>query len=64
MTSYHTVNIEPGSVEQSIHTDDGLIALPRPRPLMGIVSQSCGWEGIKADDFAGHDGLSRPIHGG
>lgn len=38
MTSYHTVNIEPGSVEQSIHTDDGLIALPRPRPLMGIVS--------------------------
>ena len=38
MTSYHTVNIEPGSVEQNIHTDDGLIALPRPRPLMGIVS--------------------------
>jgi len=37
MTSYHTVNIEPGSVEQSIHTDDGLIPLPRPRPLMGIV---------------------------
>lgn len=37
MTSYHTVNIEPGSEEQSIHTDDGLIALPRPRPLMGIV---------------------------
>jgi hypothetical protein len=37
LTSYHTVNIEPGSVEQGIHTDDGLIALPRPRPLMGIV---------------------------
>jgi hypothetical protein len=42
MTSYHTVNIEPGSVEQSIHTDDGLIALPRPRPLMGIVSSADG----------------------
>jgi ectoine hydroxylase-related dioxygenase (phytanoyl-CoA dioxygenase family) len=37
MTSYHTVNIEPGSREQEIHTDDGLVALPRPRPLMGIV---------------------------
>ena len=37
MTSYHTVNIESGSVEQNIHTDDGLIPLPRPRPLMGIV---------------------------
>jgi hypothetical protein len=40
MTSYHTVNIEPGSKEQSIHTDDGLIPLPRPRPLMGTVSVS------------------------
>lgn len=41
MTSYHTVNVEPGSVEQSIHTDDGFVALPRPRPLrliMGVVS--------------------------
>lgn len=38
MTSFHTVNIGPGSKEQEIHTDDGLIALPRPRPLMGIVS--------------------------
>lgn len=37
MTSYHTVNIEPGETEQIMHTDDGLIALPRPRPLMGIV---------------------------
>jgi hypothetical protein len=37
MTSFHTVNIRPGAVEQYIHTDDGLIALPRPRPLMGIV---------------------------
>jgi hypothetical protein len=38
ITSYHTVNIGPGSREQEMHTDDGLIALPRPRPLMGIVS--------------------------
>jgi hypothetical protein len=37
MTSFHTVNIKPGAEPQSIHTDDGLIALPRPRPLMGIV---------------------------
>jgi Phytanoyl-CoA dioxygenase (PhyH) len=37
MTSFHTVNINPGAAEQHIHTDDGLIALPRPRPLMGIV---------------------------
>lgn len=40
MTSYHTVNIGPGSEAQLIHTDDGLIALPRPRPLIGIVSSS------------------------
>ena len=40
MTSYHTVTIGPGSEEQLIHTDDGLIALPRPRPLMGIVCLS------------------------
>lgn len=39
MTSFHTVVIEPGEKEQEIHTDDGLIALPRPRPLMGIVSR-------------------------
>lgn len=38
MTSYHTVVIKPGAKEQEIHTDDGLIALPRPRPLIGIVS--------------------------
>jgi hypothetical protein len=37
MTSFHTVVIGPGAVEQQIHTDDGLIALPRPRPLMGVV---------------------------
>ena len=37
ITSYHTVVIEPGEKEQEIHTDDGLISLPRPRPLMGCV---------------------------
>lgn len=38
ITSYHTVVIEPGEREQEIHTDDGLVSLPRPRPLMGCVS--------------------------
>ena len=37
LTSFHTVIIEEGEREQSMHTDDGLIQLPRPRPLMGIV---------------------------
>ena len=37
LTSYHTVVIEPGEKPQLLHTDDGLISLPRPRPLMGIV---------------------------
>jgi hypothetical protein len=37
-TSFHTVTIQPGEKEQSMHTDDGLINLPRPRPLIGIVS--------------------------
>ena len=38
LTSFHTVTIQGGEREQSMHTDDGLIALPRPRPLMGVVS--------------------------
>jgi hypothetical protein len=37
MTSFHTVVIRPGAREQNVHTDDGLIELPRPRPLMGVV---------------------------
>ena len=37
MTSFHTVTIGPGAKEQEMHTDDGLIMLPRPRPLIGIV---------------------------
>jgi hypothetical protein len=40
LTSFHTVTIGPGEREQSMHTDDGLIDLPRPRPLMGIVRPS------------------------
>ncbi len=38
LTSFHTVTIGPGEKEQAMHTDDGLIHLPRPRPLMGVVS--------------------------
>lgn len=37
LTSFHTVVIGPGEGSQTLHTDDGLIPLPRPRPLMGIV---------------------------
>jgi len=40
LTSFHTVNIRPGAKEQEMHTDDGLISLPRPRPLIGIVCDS------------------------
>jgi hypothetical protein len=42
LSAFHTVDIGPGSPPQSIHTDDGLIPLPRPRPLMGIVSLELG----------------------
>lgn len=37
MTSFHTVVIGPGEKEQQMHTDDGLVSLPRPRPLIGTV---------------------------
>jgi len=37
LTSLHTVVIRPGEKPQQIHTDDGLVPLPRPRPLLGIV---------------------------
>ena len=57
MTSFHTVNIRPGAREQNMHTDDGLIELPRPRPLMGVVcffygflfSITDGLEGVMVD---------------
>lgn len=38
LSSYNTVVVMPGQKKQETHTDDGLIILPRPRPLMGIVS--------------------------
>jgi len=57
MTSFHTVNIEPGSVEQTIHTDDGLIDLPRPRPLMG-----CGTM-VSLDEFTAENGATTLIPG-
>lgn len=41
ITSLHTVVIYPGQTAQAIHCDDGLIALPRPRPLIGTVC--CTW---------------------
>lgn len=37
LNSYHTVAIGSGEAPQTIHTDDGLVSLPRPRPLMGTV---------------------------
>jgi hypothetical protein len=40
LTSFHTVVIGPGEGNQTLHTDDGLIPLPRPRPLIGIVCNS------------------------
>jgi hypothetical protein len=46
MTSFHTVVIGPGAREQGMHTDDGLIALPRPRPLIGTVSIVLGGEWV------------------
>ncbi|KAH7350610.1 hypothetical protein BKA65DRAFT_498668 [Rhexocercosporidium sp. MPI-PUGE-AT-0058] len=57
MTSYHTVVIGPGEKEQEIHTDDGLIALPRPRPLMGIGTM------IALDDFTSTNGATTLIPG-
>lgn len=40
ITSLHTVVIYPGQTAQPIHCDDGLVALPRPRPLIGIVRRT------------------------
>jgi len=57
MTSFHTVNIEPGSVEQNMHTDDGLIDLPRPRPLIGIGTM------VSLDDFTANNGATTLIPG-
>jgi len=57
MTSYHTVVIKPGAKEQEIHTDDGLIALPRPRPLIGIGTM------VSLDDFTATNGATTLIPG-
>ncbi|CZS92069.1 uncharacterized protein RCO7_00692 [Rhynchosporium graminicola] len=57
MTSYHTVVIGPGEKYQEIHTDDGLINLPRPRPLMGIGTM------ISLDDFTSTNGATTLIPG-
>ncbi|RDW91113.1 hypothetical protein BP5796_02278 [Coleophoma crateriformis] len=57
LTSFHTVNIEPGATEQEIHTDDGLIALPRPRPLMGVGTM------VALDDFTSTNGATTLIPG-
>jgi len=57
LTSFHTVNIGPGSKAQEIHTDDGLIALPRPRPLMGIGTM------VSFDDFTATNGATTLIPG-
>lgn len=66
LTSYHTVNIEPGSVEQSMHTDDGLVPLPRPRPLLGVVGSSSHSPNLARDTLltsnVGHHGFSGPVH--
>ncbi|TVY73607.1 Uncharacterized protein LSUE1_G005251 [Lachnellula suecica] len=57
LNSFHTVAIGPGSREQSIHTDDGLIPMPRPRPLFGIGTM------ISLDDFTAMNGATILIPG-
>lgn len=52
MASFHTVVIGPGEKEQAMHTDDGLIALPRPRPLIGTVSSILHEKLLLRDRFA------------
>jgi len=57
MTSYHTVVIGPGEKEQQMHTDDGLIGLPRPRPLMGTGTI------VSLDEFTAENGATTLIPG-
>jgi len=59
LTSFHTVTIASGEREQSMHTDDGLIQLPRPKPLMGVVSQSEIRFNVKCAVEVGSGGGSR-----
>ena len=64
LTSFHTVDIGPGSKSQDIHTDDGLIQLPRPRPLMGIVSSKYAfpWQHVILADTKLREQWSPSIH--
>ncbi|KAE9378424.1 phytanoyl-CoA-dioxygenase-like protein [Stipitochalara longipes BDJ] len=57
LTSFHTVTIDAGESEQSMHTDDGLIHLPRPRPLMGIGTM------VALDPFTATNGSTTLIPG-
>jgi len=57
LTSFHTVTIGPGSKEQAMHTDDGLVNLPRPRPLIGIGTM------ISLDPFTSTNGATTLIPG-
>ncbi|KAH8820818.1 hypothetical protein F5884DRAFT_745159 [Xylogone sp. PMI_703] len=36
LNTFQSVIIRPGEEPQNIHTDDGLIPIPRPKPLFGI----------------------------
>lgn len=57
LTFLHSVNLGPGSPAQAIHTDDGLIQLPRPRPLFGVGTM------IALDDFTATNGATTLIPG-
>lgn len=60
LTSWHSVDVGPGSKRQEMHTDDGLIQLPRPRPLMGIVCfHLLKLDRIIIDFYEGNNGLPR-----
>jgi ectoine hydroxylase-related dioxygenase (phytanoyl-CoA dioxygenase family) len=57
LTAVQTINILPGSPSQQLHTDDGLISLPRPRPLFGVGTM------IALDDFTDKNGATVLIPG-
>ncbi|PQE05827.1 phytanoyl- dioxygenase family protein [Rutstroemia sp. NJR-2017a BVV2] len=55
LSSFHTVVIYPGQTAQPIHTDDGLVALSRPRPLIGTGTM------VSLDDFTADNGATTVI---
>ncbi|QSZ36801.1 hypothetical protein DSL72_006684 [Monilinia vaccinii-corymbosi] len=57
LSSLHTVVIYPGQTAQPLHCDDGLIELPRPRPLIGIGTM------VSLDDFTAQNGATTIIPG-